>query len=60
MSDLRTESTGAAMSGTVSFRCSACGELVDATDAVWAWPGGSAGPNEIKPFHPHHTPDKET
>ena len=60
MSDLRTETSGAAIAGTVQYRCAACGELVDATEAVWVYPGQPAGPNELAPFHPDHAPDKET
>ena len=59
MSDLRVESTAATISGTVQFRCSGCDELVDATEAIWSWPGEPAGPNEIKPFHKEHIPEQE-
>ena len=48
-----------ARSGTVQFRCSGCDELVDATEAIWSWPGEPAGPNEIKPFHKEHIPEQE-
>ena len=60
MNDLRTETAGAAIAGTVQYRCEACHELVDATEAVFAFPGKPADPNELSPFHPDHVPDKET
>ena len=48
----QAETAGAAIVGTVQYRCSACGELVDAEAAVF-----SAEPTAA--YHPEHAPPQQ-
>lgn len=51
MSDFRTETTGAAIAGTVQYRCAACGELMDEESTVFL-----TVDDQTRTYHPDHVP----